>query len=180
MGKSINSVNLLRGQEKSFLDKFIDWALTGGRAILIVTEIIALTAFLYRFSLDRELVDLHDKIKQQQSIVALLQPNEVKYRNLQQRLQLVHGVETRGEEQTKLTGDVIAIATGKILIKTFSYSDDSMRIEATTQTIQLLTKFIDDLKAYSSVDTVSLDRIENKTSDGTIAVGISIALKKAP
>ncbi|MDE2025485.1 MAG: hypothetical protein KGJ07_03255, partial [Patescibacteria group bacterium] len=77
------TINLVRGRRPRVLDQFVGWALTIGRVVVILTELIALGAFLYRFGLDRQLVDLHDKIAQEQSIVDLLKQNENSYRNLQ-------------------------------------------------------------------------------------------------
>ena len=52
MENSPASINLVKKNEKSSVDKFINWTLSIGRLIVIITEIIAISAFLYRFSLD--------------------------------------------------------------------------------------------------------------------------------
>ncbi|HVZ58575.1 MAG TPA: hypothetical protein VG935_02380, partial [Patescibacteria group bacterium] len=80
------NVNLLKKKGTPNLDIFIHWAITGGRFIVILTETIALAAFLYRFSLDRQIVDLHDQINAKETIVAALKDQEVSYRELQQRI----------------------------------------------------------------------------------------------
>jgi len=79
-------INLVKGKHKSFFDRFLAWALSAGRVIIIVTEIIALSAFLYRFSLDREIIDLRDNTKQEQKILELFKEQEKTFRNLQERL----------------------------------------------------------------------------------------------
>ena len=58
------SINLVKSRKPHFLDRFITWALNAGRLLVIITETVALSAFLFRFGLDREIVDLNDKIKQ--------------------------------------------------------------------------------------------------------------------
>ena len=40
------SINLVKGDKDDFLNKFIDWALTIGRLLVIITEIIALSFYL--------------------------------------------------------------------------------------------------------------------------------------
>ena len=66
------SINLFKDKNKNFFDLFIKWALSIGRVVVIATEAIALSAFLYRFSLDQQLIDLNDKIVQKQALVKLL------------------------------------------------------------------------------------------------------------
>ena len=95
MQKKPISINLLK-QQTSLVDRFIDWALTIGRLLVILTEIVALSAFIYRFSLDRQLIDLHSKITQEQAIANYLNNNEKKYRNLQDRLAIATNYSTLG------------------------------------------------------------------------------------
>lgn len=83
MAENRLSINLLRDKEKPLLDRFVAWALSVGRSIVILTEIVALAAFIYRFSIDRKLSDLNDDIKQKQLIVGQLTSLEDEYRNLQ-------------------------------------------------------------------------------------------------
>src|SRR5437764_715683 len=83
---SIISVNLMQKKEFSFSDKFIQWILTYGRYIIIGTEIVVLLAFLSRFKLDREYIDLHDQIKEKQNVLTTLKPIESNVNQLQARL----------------------------------------------------------------------------------------------
>ena len=79
--QSSASINLLKGRV-NLLDEIVKWSLTIGRLLIITVELVAFTAFIVRFSLDRTLIDLHDKIRQEQAIVASLKDTEAKYRNL--------------------------------------------------------------------------------------------------
>ncbi|MBI4080425.1 MAG: hypothetical protein HY430_01490 [Candidatus Levybacteria bacterium] len=178
MVKKNNSINLLRGQEKGFLDKFLDWALSAGRAILIVTEIIALSAFLYRFSLDRELVDLNEKIKNERRLVELLRPDEEKFRALQARLALIKNLDARSEILPQVFDDVHTLARDKITINSIVVSEEAIKIDASTKSVRLLSAFLNDLKQNQYVNSVSLDVIENRTSVATYYVGITVTLKQ--
>ena len=67
-------------------NQIVNWALTIGRVLIIIVEIIALSAFIYRFILDNELRDINSKIKQEQEILSTQAQKEATYRNLQDRL----------------------------------------------------------------------------------------------
>lgn len=172
------SINLLEGRRKGFLDKFINWALTIGRFIVIITEAIALLAFLYRFSLDRQLIDLHSKIKQEQIVVSSLKENEKEYRNLQERLALASKFTDKGEQTVKIFKETVALAPKDFVFSNLTLSEDRLTINASVQRIASLTTFIKTLRNYPSISTLSLDKIENKISSGRIAVGITATLKK--
>src|SRR3989344_9329514 len=84
-----SSINLYKGKSRNFIDRFILWTLSAGRLIIILTEILALSAFLYRFSLDRNLIDLNDKIKNEEIILNYLKKNEENFRSIQDRLSTI-------------------------------------------------------------------------------------------
>ena len=63
MAEQVPTINLLPNQGENLTTKFFNWALSIGRLLIILTEMVALATFLYRFGLDAQIVDLHDKIK---------------------------------------------------------------------------------------------------------------------
>src|SRR5258706_16133812 len=124
------SVNLVKGRKPHFLDQFIGWSLTVGRALVIITETVALSAFLYRFGMDREIIDLHDKITQEQNIVKFLKNDEVKFRNLQNRLSLASSALSSENQTLKIYNDIINFIPKDMTLSTFTLSQTSIIIEA--------------------------------------------------
>lgn len=173
------SINLLREQEKSFTDKAIDWAFTVGRVLIILTEAVALTAFLYRFTLDYRIIDLRDEIKKKQSIVAVLKDSEASYRNLQDRLAYAGALEKEKDEVPSYFSEIVRMATGKLIFNNLTIGQTTIRMDANVQSIGSLQNFVNELKQYKPIKSVSIDKIENKSSTATIVVVISATLKKA-
>ena len=173
MQKKSPSINLVK-KRIDFTDEFIKWALSIGRLVVILTEIIALLTFLFRFSLDRQLIDLHTKIQQEQTIVSYLKDQEATYRNLQDRLAVASSFTTQSQNQLKIISDVKSNTPSDISFESFSIFGNGLTIEATVGSISSLSKFVDFLKNYSSVSSVSIDKIENNASDATISVGITV------
>lgn len=173
------SINLLRGQEKSFIDKAIEWAFTVGRVLIILTEAVALTAFLYRFTLDYRIIDLRDEIKKKQNIVSLLKDSEANYRNLQDRLAYASTLEKEKDEVPSYFSEIVRIATGKLIFNNLTIGQTTIRMDANVQSIGSLQRFVNELKQYKPIKSVSIDKIENKSSVATIVVVITATLKKA-
>lgn len=174
-----SSINLVRGRKPRVLDQFVVWALSIGRAVVILTELIALGAFLYRFGLDRQLVDLHDKIVQEKSIVDLLASNENTYRNLQNRLSLESTIMNNQQQTVKLYNDLLNMVTQDVSLKTLLIDPGSVKMTLDVQSVNSLTSLIDHLKNYPAITNVSIDRIENKTTVGLIGVSITATLKQS-
>lgn len=81
-------VNLLPGEdlEERPGGKFLKWALSWGKRIVIVTEGIVILAFLSRFWLDTTVADLAEQITSKKNIVAASANFEAKFRNTPERI----------------------------------------------------------------------------------------------
>jgi Tfp pilus assembly protein PilN len=171
------TINLAKNRGNSFWDSFISWALTIGRVVVICTEGIALVAFLYRFSLDQELVNLHDHISQQTAVVNLLKNNEATFRNLQSRILLAKNVIAESNNFTKIFNDLLASVPDDMEVTTFQMTSDTLRIEGTIDSITSLRTLVDKLKSYPLVTSVSLDKIQTNTETANVGVTLTILLK---
>jgi len=67
-------INLLPKKEKDFVDRGIYFALHYLRYVLVLTQIVVIAVFFYRFQIDQEIIDLKDELTQKQEIVAVSAP----------------------------------------------------------------------------------------------------------
>ncbi len=177
MARNVADINLLKTGKTDIIDQIIKWSVNIGRIVVIVVEIIALSAFIYRFTLDKQLIDLHEKIKQEQAIVDFFKENEEMYINLQDRLLAASTFSSQSSEKIKIFSDIIDFAPSGIIFNNFSLYEDQIRISASTDSITALGSFVNELKEYSLIDTLSVDKIENKPSTSLITFGISAGIK---
>lgn len=176
MSENSPSINLVKNKQIPFLDKFMNWALTAGRLIVIITEVVAVAAFIYRFSLDEKIIDLHSAIKQKQALVSLLKPDEDKYRNLQERIALASTISEKSIKTNKIVLDIISSVPPGTTINDFIFNKDRINISVSLNSVSSLTDFIEPLKNHPNIKSLSIDAIENKPSLG-ILVTVSAMLK---
>src|SRR5258706_2163687 len=175
------TINLNKGRHQtSFFETFVTWSLTIGRIIVITTEAVALAAFLYRFKLDQQLVDLHDKIKLEQVEVAQLKRSEDTFRNIQDRLEVSRKLNLQSFQGSDLYHNLMGLIPSDVLVQGVAFSPDSFHLDATATSINSLSSFIDILKGDSKIKSLSLDRLENKSSKGIVAFTITATLGNAP
>lgn len=171
------SINLLKRQGNASWEVFIQWAITGGRFLVILTETIALAAFLYRFTLDRQLIDLHDKIKAKQAIVEALRPQEASFRSLQERLAEAERLDKSSSSVPKTLTSIVDFASGRVSFTSLTVTSASIRMDIIANSVTGLNEFISALRAYDPIKSVSIDRIENQTSRAVFSVIVSAHLK---
>jgi hypothetical protein len=176
---STSSINLLRSQENHLWELFLQWALTTLRFLIILTETIALAAFVYRFSLDREIIDLGDEIKHNQTIVAYYDEQERRYRNMQERLAFAAKLAPTEEKKTALLKRFVSLARGKVVFQRLAFTDRNVTFEAETSSTGALSTFLAGIKSVPGVKSLSVDRVENKPSTGRILISATVTLSAA-
>lgn len=171
-------INLAKNRGEHFIDRFFVWALSVGRVLVIFTEAIALGAFLFRFGLDRQILDLKDRITQEQAVVDLLKNNESTYRNLQDRLTLAKNIDNDTSQQLKTFEDITNMLPSDMSLQDVVYTTTDVHIDGSVGSIVSLSTFVRKLKTYAPVEKVSIDRLENKSSVGTYSIGVTAIFKK--
>ncbi len=174
------NINLAKNRGESIVDRVIGFALTIGRVLIIITELIALAAFLYRFTLDRTLVGLHDVISQQDAVVKLLHSNEVLYRGIQDRISIASLLIKQSSTLPKYLIDIEAFAPLDMTIESIAVAPDAVRMQTNTQSVDSLTLFVNKLKAYPPIKSVSIDSVDNQTATNVIRVNITATFKTIP
>lgn len=169
------SINLLRRSQNHYGEKFLAWALTTGRFLIILTETIALAAFTYRFSLDREIIDLADSIKNNRAIVSLYR-DEPTYRNLQERLSFVASVSGSLDATSSLLQELVRIAKGKVVYQRLTITDTTAILEFSATSTGSLASFMNSLKQLSPIRSVTVTKVENKAESGMIIVDATVQL----
>lgn len=174
--KTLN-INLLKKKGNTTFDTFLHWAITGGRFIVILTETVALASFLYRFTLDRQLVDLRDQIESKAAIVSSLKTQEDSYRSVQNRIKDAKEITTTSQKPAELLNTLVEVARGKVVFQSLTIGDNKIHMDITTNSGTLLDSFIATLRLNDQLENVSIDRIENRTTTAVIAVSISAQVK---
>lgn len=176
MPNNLSSINLIKNKQIPLFDKFMNWALTAGRLIVIITEVIAVAAFIYRFSLDERLIDLHSAIKNKQTLISLLKQDEDKYRNLQDRIALASNLSEKNTKTNKIILNIIGLIPQGVRLDSLTFNKDKIAINANANSVSSLTNFVNLLKDYPDIKSVSIDNIENKPFIG-LSVIVTTMLK---
>ncbi len=179
MAEKTKSINLLPNKGEGFLNQFLRWALSIGRLLIILTETLALGTFLYRFSLDMKITDLHDSIKNQSAIVEQFKTTEAAARNLQLRLFLAKKQEALADNTTDIFADITEMGRGKVTFRDLLVTRDTAKIDVQSGSNSSLNIFVNSLKEYPLITSINIAGVENKTSASVIRMSITANLKNS-
>ena len=180
MAEKVQTINLLPNNGDDLLTQLLNWALTIGRLLIILTEMVALGTFIYRFTLDMQIVDLHDKIKAESFIVANFQDAEKSFRDIQDRLATIKKYNAIGGTTIGIFSDITQKGKGKITFKDLTVTTQYTKMQVASSSGPTLTQFVNSLKSDSNIVDVTIDKVENNTSGAQILVNLTATLKPEP
>lgn len=162
------------GWEKGTLGKLLKWALTVGRYIVIITELAVILAFLSRFKFDRELSDLHEEIKQKQTVVESAQKFEQEFRLLQKRLEVFDGLEKDRLQSTALLTHLSEIIPLDVYLDNLNIDKQTVSFNANAASEMSLATFVNRLKQSPHFEKISLSQV---SLNPVAAIGIKFQIK---
>ena len=174
------NINLMPTEDldKSPAGRFLKWALSVGRYIVIFTELIVLIAFLSRFWLDRTLSDLHESIKQKQAIIRSAKELEDQARSIQNRLHEINNITSDSVNAEDILKLLQKITPTDVVYDSLTIGKNQMNISASALSEVSLSVFSYNLRNSKLFSEINLDDVQkNKKQQGEISFSLSAKLK---
>ncbi len=154
-------VNLMPGDdlEGKVGGKFLAWALSWGKKIVISTEAIVILAFLSRFWLDTTVADLSEKINQKKAIVEATASFETRFRSVSDRIKNVDQIDRQRSLLLALDKSRALIPSGAIIDRIAS-ADQRISISgsADSSTLAVLVSNFKDSADFTDLTVAQLTK----------------------
>jgi len=150
---------------KSRFGKFLKWALSFGRWIVIFTELVVILCFLSRFKLDRDLTDLSEKIRRQQAIITSFGDLEKDFRNFQKRLSVIDQLEKEQLLASSLLDEISKILPFDVFLTNLAIQEKEIDISGLSLSEAGFGSFIRKLSELKFEKTVLKKVTKNKTGE---------------
>lgn len=165
-GKS--AINLLPKTEfeSSFWGRFLKWALTAGRYIIILTEMVVILAFLSRFKFDKDLLDLNESIAGKKNILEATYQIEQNFRSAQTRINLAKEILSSSPSSTELLDKVTATVPSGMSLQNISVSFGTRQIivSASANSEQVIGQYISALTSDKTWKKTEVQSIQNSSA----------------
>jgi Tfp pilus assembly protein PilN len=152
-------INLLPRQEVSLGEKTLRWALTTGRVIIVVTEFIVISAFLYRFVLDRTLTDLNESIENNSIIIEESRDIEKGIRLLQTQLTEADKILNRQHPYQTLVETLAANRPSEVVFDKIDYQEGTVTVAASSIRAASPAEFFQALNQSQSFNSIAIKEI---------------------
>lgn len=168
-------INLLtqEGFEHTKLGRALNWALSAGRVVVIVTELIVIVAFLSRFWLDRRLTDLNTQNLALQTQVEASAEFEKQFRSAQERLSTYQKIDSQENINSELVSKISSALPADVSLTSILFSDNQIDIRGIALSEGGLAGFVkalDDSPDFENpvIRDISLDTSFGQTINFTV------------
>ena len=170
MPAQVSKVNLLPPSdfEQSFWGRFLRWAVTTGRYIIILTELVVILAFLSRFKLDEDLRKLNEQINGQVGFLDSQQTQLDQFLKLQSKLNLVDKM-VDGRTDPGIDMDYIQNKLdSNLIIKKREFYPGMMSITAVTLSEQAMGQLLSSMSADGVWKSLDVTNIAGDKANGIL------------
>ena len=181
---NINLLINLSGS-KPFSEQLLSWAITYGRYIIIITQIIVLSVFFARFKLDRDYSDLKDSLTQRQVLVESMSDVENEIRRVQKKLSNISTITQNQDYPVKILQFFQNNSPTDINFLSLNIEKGRVDFSATVETLRSFNFLLSQLQKDNLFTDIQLADIQRR-KDGKIefkiysTINISKFVQKNP
>jgi len=158
-------INLLRQKEKSFTDKVIYFSLHYLRYILVLTQIVVIGVFFYRFKIDQEIIDLRDELQQKEEIVLVSEPLLLEAKSVDIKTREAVDILTKQDMSQKMTNYFLSIFPRKMSTRKLEVREGVIEFEGVTNDPQTIKAFFERLKKDKQFKVIELGSIRKMAGE---------------
>ncbi len=164
-------VNLLihQGEQVQLYSKIIKWALSSGRFIVIVVEMVTIGAFIYRYKLDADLNVLQEKINDKVPYIKSLSADEALIKHTQFQLSSIAKLKSENVDFNSFLANLATSVPKSIRITNIAfdrmegYPKTTLSINGQTPSNLELSVFIKELQKDPKFSDITLTNIAFET-----------------
>jgi len=157
------SINLLPRDafESSRIGVVLEWALVFGKWSVIVTQLIVMLAFLWRFGLDRRLTDMRKEIAQNSAVVKSYEQVERDYVLAQKRVQFAKPIIEEQQLIEQVITKLTQITPADVWLERLSITNTSVAFTANAGSLNGFGQFLTALQNEPQFKSISVAKIQD-------------------
>ncbi len=160
-------------EDSPFWKKFIYWSTTGGRIVIIGTQMIVLGAFFTRFFLDHQIIDLSEEIKTKKTIIQTTSQLESEFRTTQDQLAAITSIKKTQNNYAQALQDLTEKIPQQVSVERLNLEEHGIRIDGMARTGEAFAQFITVLATSENIKQVALEGARI-TDEGALHFDINI------
>jgi Tfp pilus assembly protein PilN len=166
--KKRTQVNLLPKDpfERSVLGIVLSWALSFAKWAVIVTQLIVIGVFLFRFGYDRQLTDLKKEIALQTGVIRSYTEIERDYTLLSKRVAHIKSVEQDYERMQRAVDELESNTPLDMWYENMTVTPKTVAIVANAGSLTGFSQFVRSISSISGFESVAINSLQDGAKSG--------------
>ncbi|MGB9882935.1 MAG: PilN domain-containing protein [Microgenomates group bacterium] len=162
-------INLLQKKEFSFSEKLVYFALHYLRYIVIITQLVVIVVFFYRFQLDQKVIDLKESVDQKKEIINIVLPILQEGQRIEQKTKEIEKNLNQQENFKKMLNYLLNIFPDGVRLDKLEALIDSIELTGFSNDPKKIQLFFSKLKLDNNFGNINLKNIK-RTENGYIFI----------
>lgn len=152
-------INLLPQKDKNFTEKILYFALHYLRYIVVITQIVVISVFFYRFTIDQQIVDLKERVNQKQEIIKLTRPIVVEAADVSAKMEYVKGQIVAQNAFLAQMGSIFSTVPKEISLIDLTVNEKNIALRGKSTTVEAVKYLHSTLRKKTDFKSVRIDTV---------------------
>lgn len=160
-------INLLNKKETPFVERIMYFSLHYLRYIIIITQLVVIGVFFYRFQIDQKIIDLKESVEQKKEIIQVVLPLLTEAESIDKRTKEAQKIILNQTKFNSMLQYFLSQFPQSIILSSLDAGVDSIKAFGTVYKPQDLQAFYSLIKKENHFQQVDLQNIK-KTETGYV------------
>lgn len=152
-------INLLPEKSKSFTEKILYFALHYLRYIVVITQIVVISVFFFRFTIDQQIVDLKERVNQKQEIIKLTRPIIVEAAEVSEKMEYIEKQLSAQNTFLARLDSIFTVVPKEIVLFDFDVTEKNISFKGRSTTVEAVKYLNTVLHKKKVFKTVRIDTV---------------------
>jgi Tfp pilus assembly protein PilN len=179
--KHLKQINLLPQEEfaASTTGRVLQWLLSTFRYLVIITEMVVISAFISRFYFDSRSTDLSEEMKQKENYIKAYLDFENQFKSAQQKLAIFSSMSDQNKKSSPLLDSIVGVMPKDIqLVQMAFLSATKLQVQASSLSERSVDQFVVNLSTLPQLQDVSLTQVDVKATSPYVNFIVQAKIKK--
>lgn len=169
-------INLLQQHKKptKLADKFIFFALHYLRYIIILTQIVVIGVFFYRFSIDQQVIDLKESVSQKQEIMRISQPLIKEAQAVEAKTTIIKKLLSQQEKFSTVFNYIVSIIPQSATLNKLSITETNIDLAGTATDVVIIQTMYQRFKKDKLFKKIDLNEIVKTNELFTFSIRLTL------
>ncbi|MFQ5452314.1 MAG: PilN domain-containing protein [Candidatus Paceibacterota bacterium] len=175
MKKGVLEINLLPKKEKKLQEKFLYFLLNYFRYIIVLTQIVVISVFFFRFYIDQQIIDRKEVFNQKQQILVITAPLIEEAQALERKTTYAKDIISKQQDYIDTIKFILASVHSQAALESFIQEGSVITLKGNSLTIPAIRSMqarLAQSERFSQVEVENVVRLSDLSFDFSITISL--------